>query len=256
MAVVVGSHHGSRSPDDGWRQACAAADLLASEQITRLVASPTRRAQETASPLAKRFGLPIDMMEGWAEADRRASRYRSTETLRVEGGEAWARFLRDPIRYPGADPETFRSGVLATLRAMAAQEAKSARVVVYSLDIETIRMASRDIATITSRCDAVLLPTLPQGTRSLGFYDMSLHIGPYNKTCMGEDNVDMAPFSISGQPAIALPPAESAGGLPIGVRVIGRPADESTLFRLAGQLEIARPWAHRRPKVHAAHATG
>ena len=72
---------------------------------------------------------------------------------------------------------------------------------------------------------------------------------------MGEDNVYVAPFNISGQPAMSLPLAESAGGLPIGVQLVGKPADESTLFRLAGQLEIARPWTRRRPKVHAAHAT-
>ena len=100
---------------DGWRQARAAANLLASEPITRIVASPLLRAQQTARPLAERLGLPIDTIEGWAEADRRASRYRSTETLRAEGGEAWGRFLQDPIRYLGAEPDAFRAGVLGAL---------------------------------------------------------------------------------------------------------------------------------------------
>jgi probable phosphoglycerate mutase len=118
--------------DDGWLQARAATALLVSEKITRIVASPMRRAQQTASPLAERLGLAIDTIEGWAEADRTASRYRSTETLREEGGESWARFLRDPIRYLGADPETFRANVIATLYAMAAQEPKSARIAVFT----------------------------------------------------------------------------------------------------------------------------
>ena len=46
-----------RSTLDGWRQARAAANLLASEPITRIVASPLLRAQQTARPLAERLGL-------------------------------------------------------------------------------------------------------------------------------------------------------------------------------------------------------
>lgn len=133
------------------------------------------------------------------------------------------------------------------------ERGRSISGVQHSLDVETMRVMSREIAMMTSRYDVVLLPVLPQGTRPLGFYDMSLDIVTYNETCMGEDNVYMAPFNISGQPAMSLPLAESAIGLPLGVQLVGRPGDESTLFRLAGQLEIARPWGHRRPAVHASN---
>jgi Asp-tRNA(Asn)/Glu-tRNA(Gln) amidotransferase A subunit family amidase len=37
--------------------------------------------------------------------------------------------------------------------------------------------------------------------------------------------------------------------LPIGVQFLSRINDEATLFRLAGQLEVARPWFDRRPEV-------
>ena len=40
-------------------------------------------------------------------------------------------------------------------------------------------------------------------------------------------------------------------GLPIGMHFVGRFGDEATLFRLAGQLEEARPWISRLPGVSA-----
>jgi amidase len=48
---------------------------------------------------------------------------------------------------------------------------------------------------------------------------------------------------------MSLPLCWNAQGLPIGIQIMGRYADEATLFRLAAQLEAARPWAARRPPL-------
>jgi amidase len=53
----------------------------------------------------------------------------------------------------------------------------------------------------------------------------------------------------SGQPAISLPLEWTSDGLPIGIQLMGRPADEATILRVSAQLEEAKPWAHRRPPV-------
>lgn len=57
------------------------------------------------------------------------------------------------------------------------------------------------------------------------------------------------PFNFSGQPSMSLPLAWSDEGLPIGMMLTARYADEATLFRLAAQLETAIPWKDRRPRV-------
>jgi len=82
--------------------------------------------------LAAALSMPIDLVEGWVEADRHVGRYRSMETLRAQGDEEWKRFLADPLRFLGADPESFRAGVVSALRALIAGSDPDARVAVFT----------------------------------------------------------------------------------------------------------------------------
>jgi amidase len=54
-------------------------------------------------------------------------------------------------------------------------------------------------------------------------------------------------FNVTGQPAMSVPLYWNAQGLPIGTQIVAPFGDEATLFRVAGQLERARPWAARVP---------
>ena len=55
----------------------------------------------------------------------------------------------------------------------------------------------------------------------------------------------------TGQPAISLPLHWSEAGIPIGVHMTARMGEESTLLRIAAQLEQVQPWADRLPTVCA-----
>ncbi len=57
------------------------------------------------------------------------------------------------------------------------------------------------------------------------------------------------PFNFTGQPAMSVPLAWSGTGLPIGMQFAARYGDETTLFRVAAQLEAARPWRARKPVI-------
>ncbi len=72
---------------------------------------------------------------------------------------------------------------------------------------------------------------------------------------LGSKNLERTPntmfFNQTGQPAMSVPLHVNAQGLPVGVQFAARFGDEATLFRLAAQLEKARPWNGRKPQVCA-----
>ncbi len=55
-------------------------------------------------------------------------------------------------------------------------------------------------------------------------------------------------FNVTGQPAMSVPLHWNDEGLPIGMHFVGKWGDEATLFRLAGQLEKAKPWFDKAPE--------
>lgn len=118
--------------------------------------------------------------------------------------------------------------------------------------IGQLAAGSRSIGRFFDRYAAWLTPTLARPPLPLGVLNQSqggavewwrfdCEFNPWNPIA-----------NVTGQPAITLPLTWSGDGLPIGTLLTGRFGDEATLFRLAGQLEAARPWARRRPPIHAA----
>ena len=89
--------------------------------------------------------------------------------------------------------------------------------------------------------DVVLTPTLAKLPVPIGWI-----FEPDDPWEQFERGGWMTPFTplvnVTGQPAASVP-FGVVDGLPVGVQLIGPPAGEAVLFRLAAQLEEARPWA-------------
>jgi amidase len=72
---------------------------------------------------------------------------------------------------------------------------------------------------------------------------------------MAEASLSKTPFTqlanLTGQPAMSVPLHWTSDGLPVGVHFMAPFGEEATLFRLAAQLEKARPWFDRHAPVWA-----
>ena len=109
--------------------------------------------------------------------------------------------------------------------------------------------ATRTVASFLRSYDVILTPTLGEPPRELGYFDtVNLPLD-----VLGERVFHFIPFTwlhnVTGCPAMSVPLYWNDDGLPVGVQFAGRYADEATLYRLAGQLEEARPWRNRVPET-------
>jgi amidase len=118
----------------------------------------------------------------------------------------------------------------------------------YLLAVEDTQAYARRVAGFFTGVDAWLTPTLSEPPAPLGEI-VSTEAEPLRALERGGRTVAYSGViaNITGQPAMSVPLWWNADGIPIGVHFLGRFGDEATLFRLAGQLEHARPWAHRTP---------
>ena len=88
--------------------------------------------------------------------------------------------------------------------------------------------------------DLLLMPTMPMKATRIP-----------DKHCSREETIaralemlnNTAPFDVTGHPAMTVPCA-MAGGLPVGMMLIGRHFDESTVLRAAHAFEATGCWTN------------
>lgn len=121
----------------------------------------------------------------------------------------------------------------------------------YLNAVQAIQRLSRDIAAFFTEYDIFLTPTLAEPPVPLGTFD-SPPEDPLRGFVRSGTFVPFTPIcNATGQPAMSVPLFWNDENVPVGTHFIGRFGDEATLFRLAAQLEEARPWTGRRPPVSA-----
>jgi amidase len=123
-------------------------------------------------------------------------------------------------------------------------------VTAYSANVQ-LQGIARMIVTWADPYDAVLTPALAQPPVTIGTLDPDRDDPEATFAEAGAFTPYMAVANMTGQPAISLPVGQREDGLPLGVQLLGRPAQEGALLALAAQVEAARPWATRRPAVAA-----
>jgi amidase len=107
----------------------------------------------------------------------------------------------------------------------------------------------RQMAAFHEGWDVLLTPGLATLPVKLGWLDMMMDdVDEYWRRVFAFSPFTVW-FNLTGQPAMMLPLGRSPEGVPIAVQIVGRYGDEATLFRLAAQLEAARPWFERKPAL-------
>jgi amidase len=107
----------------------------------------------------------------------------------------------------------------------------------------------RQMAAFHAQYDVLLTPALAMLPPQLGWIDMMLDdVDEYWRRVFTFSPFTVW-FNITGQPAMVLPLGHTEQGLPLSVQLVAPYGDESTLFRLASQLEAAQPWFYRKPTM-------
>ncbi|MEI7931953.1 MAG: amidase [Alphaproteobacteria bacterium] len=113
--------------------------------------------------------------------------------------------------------------------------------------------ARRSLGLFFEDYDIMLTPVTPNPPEPFGRYSLSregVDFDTVGRSVFAPITQYTIPHNLMGTPAISLPLAVSSDNLPIGVQLIGRPADDHVILQLGRLLEQDLPWADRLPPLH------
>ena len=116
----------------------------------------------------------------------------------------------------------------------------------YLQSLHKMQMIARQIVSFFDKFDILVTPTYLKTTIKTGEW---AHLSPQQAL----ENIinwitPCPPFNATGQPSIAIPTGFTTEGLPIGVQLVGKPADEATILQIAYQLEKIINWSQHTPQ--------
>jgi amidase len=145
-----------------------------------------------------------------------------------------------PTLYPVPD-----DALLTPLNRALAATARETSSVTYAHAVGALQRAARRIVAFWADVDIVLTPSLAMLPVPIGW--IFEPDDPWEQFLRGGQFTPFTPIvNVTGQPAASVP-FGVVEGLPVGVQLIGPPAGEAMLFRLAAQIEQAHPWAQLLP---------
>ena len=107
-------------------------------------------------------------------------------------------------------------------------------VLEYLKALERWEAIRRAVTSYFREYDLLLCPTLPLTAHPHGLPELTID----GTTVLAREKLNCTlPWNFTGSPALSLPFGMSADGLPIGVQIVGRHFDESTVLRAALALE-------------------
>jgi aspartyl-tRNA(Asn)/glutamyl-tRNA(Gln) amidotransferase subunit A len=110
------------------------------------------------------------------------------------------------------------------------------------------RAFSSNLRSSMQGINALVLPTLPIPAIRIEQADTDILIGGVTENSTVALLRLTLPFNLAGLPAISLPCGFSAGSLPIGLQIVGKPFEESMILRIAHAYQQLTDW-HRR-EIH------